>query len=187
MSIVFFITASLFFSCKGPKDEKHNENVNTGAQKLFAEYIKAFKQKDWASIVNMIHPADFKSVSSKDLEKKMNNSMNPEGFVIEIMDSKIDSLYPAMNYNGDAYTFVRLATKVSMMPAVSSNNSSRADYVITENFSDLLKENDDKHNYLTDCRLINGGAEYTMIDFSYGIYLAKDKKWYFLSKDDESE
>jgi hypothetical protein len=186
-AIFFLASAIIFFSCKGQPEEKDAQNNIAGARKLINEYITALKKKDWASLTNLIHPDVFKQISRKSFEKAMNNSMNGDGFAIEIKDSQIDSLYHPMDYQGDIYTYVRMITKTFMKPSDNSSNSNEADNKIPEDFCNLLKEQDDKHGSTNDCRLVNGGVEFSMIDFSYVIFLEKKKKWYLLSKDEDSE
>ena len=151
------------------------------------QYSDAFRNKDWALVTEMIHPEIFKYESRKNFEKALDEGLKEEGYIININGSRIDSVYPSMEFKGDKFALVKMTATISMMPSDDPKNVNGTDNRMPDNFCELLKELDDKYSTLTSCKLIGRGVEYNMTDLSFVVFLKQKNRWYFLSKDEESE
>jgi hypothetical protein len=177
------VAVLLFFSCKD-KYPSTDEPDNIAIRKLMDSTHSASQRQDWPAVIQLIHPDVFQYISKKSFEQALQNTMSGDGFKTRIIAADIDSIYPSVLHKGNKYSLVRLTLSVELM-LTGGSDSSKVRSRIPDDICDQLREGDEE-NFM-DCRIVGNGVEYSMKDFSYAIYLARKKKWFVLSSDEDTD
>jgi len=103
----------------------------------------------------------------------LGSSFKGEGYEIKFQGMSVDSIAPVIENKGDKYSLVHITVSSGM----------KLDRLAPSAVCDEMKKDPDVISCTSDSNTVN----FSMRDRCYAVYVADKKKWYFLSKGEESK
>jgi hypothetical protein len=179
--------ASLIFclaSCKAKEENTTPVASDTTAiRQLVDSYSEAFSRSDWPAVINLLHPQAFDFIPKKEFEKALVNTFESGELQIRVNSMIIDSIYPSVHDGTKKYSLV-LVRSVTEMFERAASDSTELQISLTELCEGMKQEL--AEDFIS-CEPKENKIELSSKDRMYVIYLPKEKKWFVLSKDEDSE
>lgn len=175
-AVIIFV----LFSCKEKKDEASD---NVAISKLMTSYNEAFSKSDWPAVIKLVHPVIFKYISRKEFEKGLNSGFKGDDFEIRVRNTTIDSIFPVIQEGTRKYSLVLIKLTANMLLADSSDKGT-----LNQRLTQICEgmKGEFGKDFIS-CEVKENQIEFATYDRCYTIYLPKEKKWFVLSKDEDSE
>jgi hypothetical protein len=182
----FFLLLLLFIaSCKSGEKKEIIPDDRSGIEMMIAKYNEAFIRYDWEATLDIIHPDVFKTISREDFKKTLENAFSGDGYVIQFERISIDSVSPVIIDKGIKYSLVMMHNTSFMKLTGLTDSTITANKETLSNACEGMKQQFGQ-NFIS-CEVQNTGIRFSVKDRCYAIFIPAQKKWYFLSKDVQSE
>jgi hypothetical protein len=177
-SILFFgVLAMISLTSCNDGDKKAEATSGTddkaAIRTVMIQYDKVFREADWDGLLDIIHPAVFKDLPRTQLKKQLEESFETKDYRMRFTGVTIDSIHPVMNHDNDRYSLVDVTVSAGMDMTATPSPS----------VCDAMKSDP---NFVS-CSVDSNKIKFSLRDRCYAIYKGDKKKWFILSKDEETE
>lgn len=171
-------------ACKsGDKKEVIPED-RSGIEMMISKYSNAFIRYDWEKLLDLIHPDVFHKISREDFKKAMENAVIGDGYEIQFEGMAIDSVSPVIIGQDIKYALVMMRSTSFMKLTALTDSTITANKETLSNACEGMKQQFGR-NFIS-CEVQNTGIRFSIKERCYAVYLPANKRWYFLSKDNEA-
>ncbi len=181
----FFVWLLLFMvACKSGEKKEIIPDDRSGIEMMISEYNNAFIRYDWENVLDLIHPDVFKTISRQDFKKTLETAFNGDGYVIQFERMAIDSVSPVVIDKNIKYSLVMMHNTSFMKLTGLTDSTITANKETLSNACDGMKEQFGQD--FISCEVQNTGIRFSIKDRCYAVFIPGKKRWYFLSKDEET-
>lgn len=180
----YVIAAFLLFACKSKEKTETVADDLPAIKSMIKNYNDAFRRADWETVLDLIHPDVFKMVTRDNFKKMLQTTFKGDGYEMQFEQMNIDSIHPVVTHNKDKYSLIFM-NATSFIKYTEETDSAGISQETLANTCEGMKAEFGKD--FISCQPSGNGVRFSIRDRCYAIYLSGKKKWYFLSKDKDSE
>lgn len=177
-----FILFLLILFCSCGKAQKREDDI-LSIKTLIKNYNEAYTNKDWEYVAKVLHPQVFTFFERKEYIKSLQETFKREYYTLISNELIIDSISNILYNQSDKYAFLYLSTKslLEISDKIDSTKRQKISLAICQS----LKE--EFSNDFVRCNGLDKSISYIIREKCYAIFLSEEKKWFILTKDQNTE